>query len=48
MADMFIDPQAVELIRNANNRGARIGIGEALGRTAAEAGGTMFGPQTNR
>ncbi|MBZ9742355.1 hypothetical protein [Mesorhizobium sp. CO1-1-4] len=36
LADIFIDPQSVELIRNANSRGARIGIGEALARTAAE------------
>ncbi|RWL42251.1 MAG: hypothetical protein EOR60_26100 [Mesorhizobium sp.] len=43
LADMFIDPQSVELIRNANNRGAGIGIGDALGRTAAEAGGTLYG-----
>ncbi|MER8374424.1 hypothetical protein [Mesorhizobium sp. M1406] len=39
LADMFIDPQSVELIRNANNRGARIGLGEALARTGAETGG---------
>jgi hypothetical protein len=43
LADMFIDPQSVELIRNANNRGAKIGIGDALGRTAAEAGGPLYG-----
>lgn len=43
LADMFIDPQSVELIRNANNRGTRIGIGDALGRSAVEAGGTVYG-----
>ncbi|TGT63709.1 hypothetical protein EN813_010075 [Mesorhizobium sp. M00.F.Ca.ET.170.01.1.1] len=48
LADMFIDPQSVELIRNANNRGARIGIGDALGRSVAEAGGTFYGPQGGR
>lgn len=42
LADMFTDPQSVELIRNANNRGAMIGFGEALGRTGAEAGGTLY------
>ncbi|RUV39977.1 MULTISPECIES: hypothetical protein [unclassified Mesorhizobium] len=48
LADMFIDPQSVELIRNANNRGATIGIGDALGRTAAEAGGTIYAPPGGR
>ncbi|CDX34667.1 hypothetical protein MPLDJ20_190091 [Mesorhizobium plurifarium] len=43
LADMFIDPQSVELIRNANNRGAGIGVGDALGRSVAEAGGTLYG-----
>lgn len=43
MADMLIDPQSVELIRNANNRGASIGIADALGRSVAEAGGTLYG-----
>ncbi|CDX45650.1 hypothetical protein MPLDJ20_70244 [Mesorhizobium plurifarium] len=42
LADMFIHPQSVELIRNANNRGARIGIADALGRSAAEAGSTLY------
>jgi hypothetical protein len=48
LADMFIDPQSVELIRNANNRGARIGIGEALGCTALESGGTIYGDAGQR
>ncbi|MER9654395.1 hypothetical protein NKJ26_12880 [Mesorhizobium sp. M0152] len=45
LADMFIDPRSVELIRNANNRGARIGFGEALARTGAETGGTLYAPR---
>ncbi|ESX51344.1 hypothetical protein NLY43_18985 [Mesorhizobium sp. C416B] len=44
LADMFIDPRSVELIRNANNRGARIGFGEGLARTGAETGATLFDP----
>ncbi|MDG4903525.1 hypothetical protein P9217_25860 [Mesorhizobium sp. WSM4989] len=43
LADMFTDPQSVELIRNANNRGDRIGIGDALGRSALESGQTLQG-----
>lgn len=41
LADLFVDPQSVELIRNANNRGARIGMGDALARTAAKGGGML-------
>ncbi|MER9423200.1 hypothetical protein NKI88_12185 [Mesorhizobium sp. M0317] len=48
LADMFIDPRSVELIRNANNRGARIGFGEALARTGAETGGTIYDPAGQR
>ncbi|ESZ41008.1 hypothetical protein X731_24550 [Mesorhizobium sp. L2C054A000] len=44
LADMFIGPRSVELIRNANNRGARIGFGEALARTGTETGATLFDP----
>ncbi|TPI64273.1 hypothetical protein FJ420_17085 [Mesorhizobium sp. B3-1-3] len=48
LADMFIDPHSVELIRNANYRRGSIGLGEALDRTAVEAGGTYFEPAGKR
>lgn len=36
LANMFIDPRSVELIREAINRSAPIGLREASGRTAAQ------------
>ncbi|MER8961573.1 hypothetical protein [Mesorhizobium sp. M0701] len=48
LADMFIDPRSVELIRDANGRGFRSGLGEALARTGAETGGTLFDPAGGR
>ncbi|MES0108840.1 hypothetical protein [Mesorhizobium sp. M0013] len=48
LADMFIAPNSIDLIRNArNNSGGRI-AGTAAARTAAEAGGTLFDPQGAR
>ncbi|MER9579240.1 hypothetical protein NKI78_27035 [Mesorhizobium sp. M0400] len=44
LADMFIDPRSVELIRDANGRGFWSGLGEALARTGAETGGTLIDP----
>ncbi|ESX23310.1 hypothetical protein [Mesorhizobium sp. LSJC264A00] len=48
LADMFIAPNSIDLIRNArNNSGGRI-AGTAAARTAAEAGGTWFDPRGAR
>jgi hypothetical protein len=48
LADMFIAPNSVDLIRNArNNSGGRIAAAAAV-RTAAEAGGTLFDPSGQR
>ncbi|ESX11388.1 hypothetical protein NKH34_28905 [Mesorhizobium sp. M1148] len=48
LADMFVDPQSVELIRVANGRGFRSGLNDALNRTGAETGGTLFDPAGQR
>jgi hypothetical protein len=48
LAQLFTDPHTVELIRDAVNRGIRINLGEAAGRTAAEAGGTLYDPRGAR
>lgn len=48
LAELFTDPRSVELIRDAVNRGIRINLGEAAGRTAAEAGGTLYDPRGAR
>ncbi|MER8515551.1 hypothetical protein NKH47_21695 [Mesorhizobium sp. M1060] len=48
LADMFIGPNSIDLIRNAkNNSGGRIAA-TAAARTAAEAGGTWFDPVGQR
>lgn len=38
LADLFTDPNSVELIRSAMNKSAPIGIAEALARSAAQTG----------
>ncbi|MFB9983044.1 hypothetical protein ACFSQQ_28615 [Mesorhizobium kowhaii] len=48
LADMFIEPHSVDLIRNATNRSGKISFGEAGLRSAAEAGGTLYDPAGNR
>lgn len=41
LADMFTDPNSVELIRSATQRGAPIGLREAIGRSATQSGITF-------
>ncbi|MER9758495.1 hypothetical protein [Mesorhizobium sp. M0138] len=48
LADMFVDPRSVDLIRGANGRGFKSGLGDALLRTGAEAGVTLFDPAGQR
>ncbi|MER9603414.1 hypothetical protein [Mesorhizobium sp. M0243] len=48
LADLFVDPQSVDLIRDTANRRPRNGYGDAAGRTALEAGQTLYDPQGAR
>jgi hypothetical protein len=42
LAELFIDPQSVELIRNAINRGARVNFPEAGARSAAQSAPIVY------
>lgn len=48
LADMFIDPQTVDLIYEAMQRGARPSLTEAAGRSALQSGGTLYDPRGAR
>lgn len=48
LADMFIDKHSVELIREAAKRGPKNTLPDALRRTGAETGGTIYDPAGQR
>lgn len=48
LADLFVDPQSVDLVRDMANRRPVNGYGDAAARTALEVGQTLYAPQDTR